>query len=153
MNPNINLIYQRLFDLQKKVKQDLKRKGLVPAKKNNDGTISVGRYKIIKNNGFYEIIDWSGEIKFKNINLAQTAAVVANNLAVNSFTNNKFIEIDYKYGSALFEEHYLNKLVNKKNVDKEVKEIYYHKAKIAAYKKAIYRNQIEDGYAKLISIR
>jgi len=153
MNPDINYIYQRLYDLQLKVKQDLKRKGLAPAKKNNDGTVSVGRYKIIKNNGLYEIIDWSGEVRFKNINLAQTAAVVANSLAVNYFPDNKLIEIDYKYGSALFEEQHLNKLVNKKNLDKETKEIYSHKASVAADKKAIYKNQIEDGYAKLIGIR
>ena len=51
--------------------------------KNNDGSINIGRYTIVKDlSGFFDILDYSGDIVVDKINLAQTAIVLANKLTI-----------------------------------------------------------------------
>ncbi|NBP03367.1 MAG: hypothetical protein EBU90_25425 [Proteobacteria bacterium] len=153
MNPNITTIYSRLKEISQNVKKELRKKGIATAKVNEDGSISVGKFKIVKHTGFYAIEDYSGEVRYDRINLAQTAAVVANDLAVKHFADIKFLDLDRKYGFAAFEETYYKQLSMKKSIEKEVREIQLCKANEARVRKDLYKHEIEQGYEKLIRMR
>lgn len=153
--PNLNHsdVYNKVQLINQNVKHNLEKKGLMVPKKNKDGTISVGKFVIIKENGFYSIKDYSGEIVFRKINLPQTAAVIANDLAVRHFVDTKILDYDRKYGHAVFEESNQNKLLNKNSVNNEFKDVILCKIGISRSKKEYYRTAIDEGFKKLIRIR
>lgn len=146
-------VYLKLLQINENVKKNLKHKGIAIPKKNADGTISVGRFTIVKKQGFFQILDYNGEELYQNINLPQTAAVIANELAVRHFINLKVLDYDKKYGHAVFEESNQNKLLTCSNLKAEQKDIIRSKIDIVKAKKAYYRSEIELGFKKLISIR
>jgi len=152
MNLNEAEVYTKLRQINESVKSNLKRKGIVVPKKNTDGTISVGKFKIVKDQGFYTILDYSGLALYQKINLPQTAAVIANELAIRHFADLKILDYDRKYGHAAFEESNHNKLLNK-SIKAEYKDIIRSKVDIAKAKKEHYRSEIELGFRKLIHIR
>ncbi len=156
MNPSINVIYETIKNLDRNVKEDLRRKGIVIPKRLKDGSIAVGRYKIVKQQtGFYSILDYRNEAIIEGINLPQTAAVLANKLALGKFLDDELLNNDRRYGHALFEEILHNQLAErsiKKNKLDDA-DIFYTKAKISKYKKDRFKEVINSGYEKLIRIR
>lgn len=152
MNLNEAEVYTKLRQINESVKNNLKRKGIAIPKKNADGTISVGTFKIVKDQGFYTILDYSGDKLYEQINLPQTAAVIANELAIRHFADLKILDYDRKYGHAAFEESNHNNLLSKR-IKAEYKDIIRSKVDIAKAKKKHYRSEIELGFKKLIHIR
>lgn len=153
MNLTIADIHQKLQQINISVKEDLKRKGIAVPKKNKDGSISVGQFRIIKDQQHFKILDYSGEILYQGINLPQTAAVLANELATKHFINKQILESDRKYGHAAFEEEYQHRLLSKKTANQNFKDIIRCKVDMAKIKKEFYRTEIENGFKKLVSIR
>lgn len=150
-----NYILQELSSLKKSIEQDLKKKGLVPAKKTSDGNIRIGTFFIKKEEtGFYAVIDSNNNIIARGINLPHSAAVFANNLALGRWTNREILDLDRKYGHYTFDEqitkNYYTKNCQSKNYDKA--EILNEKYKSAKRKKIYYKNKILEGYNKLIKI-
>ena len=77
-----NDLYKKIVQVSTQVKMELRRKGIVVPVENKDGTVTVGNFLIVKNsNGFYSILDKNDDVVVDQINLPQTAVVVANNLA------------------------------------------------------------------------
>jgi hypothetical protein len=156
MNLSINAIYDTIRHLDKSVKNDLRQKGIVIPKRLKDGSIAVGRYKIVKQQtGFYSILDYRNEPIVEGINLPQTAAVLANRLALGKFLDDNLLSNDRRYGHALFDEVLHNQLAErsiKKNKLDDA-DIFYTKAKISKYKKDRFKAEINSGYEKLIRIR
>ena len=146
-------VYSKLAQINKNVKEQLRKNGVVVPSKTKEGHIKVGRYYIIKNNGFYEIADYANEVIVKQINLPQSAALLANKLALGKFIDSTILEADRKYGHAVFEEELQQKLAKKylnKNV--EYAGLLLNKAGINKLKKQHYRNLILSGFEKLIKV-
>lgn len=151
-----NDLYLRIRQLDHDVKEKLKRQGVVVPKKNKDGTISVGHYKIVKNpQGFYSILDYSNEAIVEKINLPQTAAIIANKLALGKYLDNDILNADRRYGHALFEETLHNHLggVKIKKNDLDAADVMFTKATISKHKKEKYREEVVSGFEKLIRFR
>jgi len=148
-----NDLYSKIEELSKNSKEKLLQQGVIIPVKNNDGTISVGRYYIKrKKNGFYCILDFEKDIIIDNINLPQTAAVLANRLALGKFVNDDLLETDTKYGYALFDEELHNKLAEKSLASKSLDrmDIMTVKSRISKEKKEEYMKTVMRSFNKLI---
>lgn len=150
-----NDIYKKIKDLDANVKEQLKRQGIVVPVQERDGSIRVGFYKIIKHNGVYSIVDFGNESIVDYINLPQSAALLANRLALGKGIEDSILTADRKYGHALFEETLQQNLaikhIKKNKLDDA--DLMYTKAKISKFKKERYRDEIARGFEKLIRFR
>jgi|688.fasta_scaffold32414_16 hypothetical protein len=149
-------LYQKIINLNREVKEELKQKGLVVPKTNSNGHIIVGRYKILKNDqGFFNILDYGNEIVIENINLPQSAALLANKLALGKFIDFKILTADRKYGHALFDEEIQLRIaktsIKKNNLDRA--DLMFTKLKISRYRKEAFKKEILGGFEKLIKMR
>ena len=104
MKPINPAIYNQLQKISDEVKQQLARKGIAIPVKNEDGSISLGNYTVVKRDSFYSILDYGNEVVVDKINLPQTAIILANNLALGKFLDYRIINTDRNYGYAEFEE-------------------------------------------------
>lgn len=155
MNLDSKQIYKKLQEINSDVKKDLKKHGLVAPIKLKNGNIGVGSYTIIKINGFYEIRNCNNELILSGINLPQSAAILANNLAIKHVVDNKTFTNDQMYGHAVFEELLHKKLILKKIQRKlwDSVDITKNKGTISKLKKEYYKNEINQGFEKLIRFR
>ncbi len=149
-----NDVYKKIVKLTDEVKEELRGKGIVVPFKNDDGTISVGTYKIEKqNDGFYVVLDRKNEVVIDKINLPQTAIILANNLALGRFRDNQIINADRHYGYALFEETLHQRAVAKSaKKPLEYFDVMHTKALIAKAKKERYKADVVKSFEKLIRL-
>ena len=147
-------LYQKILNTNREVQTELRKKGLVVPVKLPGGYVKIGDFTIVKNKcGWYNIVDAWGEILVKQINLPQTAAVLANGLALGKMLDNDLLETDRRYGYASFEESIYDRAVkssSKKTVD------CYHisstKFSIARLKKEQYKSEIVKSFDKLLKL-
>jgi len=149
----LDIVYKQVADLAKGIKTDLRRKGFVVPRDNGDGTINVDRYKIIRDrSGFYKIKNAVGDIVVDSINLPQTAALLANNLALGRWNDFDLVRQDRQYGYSLFEEQLAKRIIsNHKDWDKV--DVMYSKMEEARQKKTSARNSILHSFEKLRNLR
>lgn len=156
MNLNTNDIYVKIQQLDRDVKEQLKRQGIVVPVRKNDGTIQVGHYCIKRDKaGFYKVLTSKNEVIVENINLPQTAAILANRLALGKWLDDDVITADTKYGHALFDETLHRQLAEKslKSNNIEKAEVMYTKTAIDKHKKNQYKLELDRGFEKLIRFR
>lgn len=156
MNLNTNDIYVKIQQLDRDVKEQLKRQGIVVPVRKNDGTIQVGHYRIKRDKaGFYKVLTSNNEVIVGNINLPQTAAILANRLALGKWLDDDVISADTKYGHALFDETLHRQLAEKslKSNNVEKAEVMYTKTAIDKHKKNQYKLELDRGFDKLIRFR
>jgi hypothetical protein len=143
-------LYGKLKTLTEEVKQDLRRRGIAIPTMNNDGTIALGQYTIVKQNSFYAIIDYAGDVVVDKINLPQSAAILANSLALGKFVDEAVLTADRNYGYEEFEELLHNKIAKQnmsKNVDRA--DVMLTKSKINRVRKEKYKQDIVRSFEKL----
>jgi hypothetical protein len=146
-------IYKKIEFLSNEVKQNLKKKGIIIPSKNDDGSVNIGFYKIVKTDYGYSILDKFGEAVIERINLPQSAVVLANDLALGRFKNDNILNHDRYYGYAAFEEELHSKIASKKsNKSRDTYEIVSTKASIARAKKETHRRTLLSSYQKLIKL-
>jgi hypothetical protein len=105
MNLAIQKTYVELEKIATEVKKDLHRKGIAIPTRLKDGTISVEGFRIVKDSsGFYTINNKRNQPVVTGINLPQTAALLANDLALGRWMNTDILKQDRNYGYQLFEE-------------------------------------------------
>lgn len=149
-----NYLIQKIEYLSKKVKADLRKKGVIVPIANPDNSISLGSYRIIKQiNGFYAVVDYGNEIVVDNINLPQTAVLIANGLALGKFLNKQLVEKDKFYGYAAFEEDLTKRAIHKRKFDKDRIDFMTNKYLIARDKKNRYKQAIDKDFEKLRRVR
>ena len=146
-------IYQKVKHLGLDVKEHLKRQGIIVPTKTPDGSIRVGYYTIKKNKtGFYSILNYSNEAVVEFINLPQTAAMLANRLALGKYLDSELLDADRRYGHALFEEELHLTLAERNlksnNVDRA--DVMFTKFKISKHRKEQHRKTIFNGFDKLM---
>lgn len=149
-----NYLIQRIEHLSKKVKENLRRKGMIVPVTNPDKSISLGHYRVVKRpSGFYTILDYGNEVVVDNINLPQTAVLVANGLALGKFLNKQLIEKDKFYGYAAFEEDLTKRAINRRDFDRDRRDFVTNKYLIARAKKDRYKKSIDRDFEKLRRVR
>ena len=149
-------LYAKIEQISIDVRENLKRQGIVVPDKKNDGSIQVGKFFIKKDGlGFYSIVDYRNEAIFEKINLPQTAAVIANKLALGKWVDDDIINADTRYGHALFEETLHKQMAERslksKNLDKA--EVMFTKYHISKYKREQYKSEVVKGFEKLMRFR
>lgn len=153
MNNLPSHLYHQIQQLSDEVCNDFKRKGIVPPIKNDDGSVTLGYYKIVKNDNGYTIFDSNQQPVVENLNLPQSAVLLANNMALGKFKDKTVIENDKKYGYALFDEELHIKAANKKKNKKiDHIDLMLTKAAIAKSKKEYYKRELVNRYEKLIQL-
>lgn len=102
MNDNV---YEKIVKLTRQTCENFKSRGIAVPVADEQGNIRVGKFTIIrKNDGQYQIKDQIGQIVYNNINLPQTAILVANSLATNQRVDNKVLKSDLVYGTKMFDD-------------------------------------------------
>jgi len=144
-------LYRKFILLSDSVKKKLRSRGIAIPTANQDGTVSIGAYTIIKDdNGNYAIITISKEYVVRDINLPQTAILVANNLALGRRTDDSIIVQDKNYGYALFEEQLHTRAARKSmRTNPEYADLMLDKGIISKYKKEACKKQITRSFEKL----
>lgn len=145
------LVYEKLETLSLKLESQLKNRGILVPFKTDDGVIYVGNYLIVKEESYFNIYNRYREKIVDKINLPQTAAILANNLALGKILDINLLNLDRYYGYAEFEEK-LNKLqANQvKNIDRL--EMFAIKSHNKKYKKELCKQQIEKQFKKLLQM-
>jgi hypothetical protein len=156
MKKNPDDVYQKVKHLAENVKIQLQKQGVAIPSKAEDGTIIVGRYKIKKSKtGFYSILNYCNDVVVDYINLPQSAALLANKLALGKYMDDSILIADRSYGHALFEEE-LHKMlgeksIKSKNIDRA--EIMFTKCNIAKHKREQQKKIIINDFEKLLRFR
>lgn len=144
-------LYNKIVKVSKQVHNELRLKGIVVPVKNRDGSIRIGAYTVVKTDSdFYEVLDHNQEPVVDHINLPQTAAILANGLALGRFIDKTLLETDQYYGYALFEEQlHQRALERSRKKSLEYFELASNKCKIAKTKKELYKKDIVRSFEKL----
>lgn len=151
-----NEIYHKIQQLNKNIKEELFKKGIVVPIKSNNGTIKVGTYFIKKvTQCFYNIYNYKNQVVLEGINLPQTAILVANKLALGKWLDTDLLTLDKKYGYASFDElvHTRSLRLNKKQKNYDKCELMRIKIESAKHKKDYYKKTISINYQKLLEFR
>ena len=111
-------LYKRIEKLADTVRRDFKEKGVVLPKKLKNGSVQIGKFIIYRKGDTHWIKDTTGYVIAGPINLAQTAAVLANDLALGRMLDQALLIQDRWYGYKAFDEqagefHITNALKNK----------------------------------------
>jgi hypothetical protein len=100
-----NQLFKKVEELAEGVKKDFHSKGLVIPVKESNGSVKFNNYTIVRDHsGFYSIVSASNITIVSNINLPQSAIILANALALGRGTDHKIINYDKQYGFNSFEE-------------------------------------------------
>lgn len=145
-----------LEKLAHKVKEDLRRKGIIIPIKETDGSITIDRFRIIKEqSGYYTVTDIKNNPVITDINLPQTAALIANELALGKWVNDDIITQDRQFGYLVFEETLTTQHAQRslKNKDIDRAELLFTKGLIAKDKSKKIKQEIMSRFEKLRRLR
>lgn len=144
-----NLV-ERVQSLATHVKEDLRKKGIILPVKHKDGSISFDKYTVVKRADGYAILS-SRSTVVEHINLAQTAIVAANKLALGQTLIDDIISQDKWYGYKAFDEEVYTKSANNgiKNKDYDKADWCFTRASIARTQKESYKASILSLYGRL----
>jgi hypothetical protein len=146
-------VYKQIENLARGVKTDLRHKGFVVPIENRDGSISVDLYTISKSKaGFYKITSNAGDVLVDHINLPQTAALLANSLALGRWVDDRLLNEDRQYGYSLFEELQAKHIIDKRR-DWDRVDIMYTKMSLAKHRKTAAKQAIMNSFEKLRNVR
>lgn len=144
-------LYRKIDRVTSEVREDFRRRGLIIPVENKDGSITLNNFTITRQcTGFYAILNRNGEVVVEQINLPQTAALLANGLALGRFLDKELLNKDRNYGYALFDETLHERAVqrsSKKPLD--YFDLRLSKCMIARAKKEHYKNDIVNSFGKL----
>lgn len=147
MTKNPQKIFEQVRDLADQVKHDLKKKGLVVPAKDSNGNVVVGDYRIIKKDIFYYVYNKRNQAVTPPLNLAQTAIVIANKLALGYYVDDALVKIDRDYGYKAFDEENFTRSAERKGfVEGDVSRI---RADIARREKDRFKSQIMTEFNRL----
>jgi hypothetical protein len=153
MKPLTEELYKKLTVLGRNVKQQLRQKGFVVPVKNSNGSISFDKFTVIhKSNGFYTILDSHQDPVIDQINLPQTAVILANNLALGKYKDDKLIKNDQYYGYAEFEKQVYKRALMRKGTSLMHFDVSQSKYSTAHEKRELYKKTIMASFEKLTKL-
>jgi hypothetical protein len=146
-------LYKKLANITDKVRREFYDRGVVAPVKTRSGIVRIGPYDIKRTGNHYAIVDLNGVVEVEGINLPQTAALVANNMALGRYRGIDLIRNDREYGWAEFEEELHEHAVkNSKNKDIDYLILHQNMAEKCREKKEYYKNMIDSRYTKLLKL-
>jgi hypothetical protein len=147
-------LFEQFEKLAKTVKTDFKKKGLVVPVQHKDGTIQIGVFTIKKKDSAYYIIGKNNSVVSGPLNLAQTAIVVANDLALGRWPDPTLIDNDTWYGYKAFAEESAKSVAERARRDKDPDraDLSLYKAGVASEQKLQYKKAIDQRYNKLCKL-
>jgi hypothetical protein len=133
------------------VKKDLRKKGVIIPVKHKDGTISFDNYSVVKRTNGYYILNIKGSEVAGPINLAQTAIVLANGLALGRQVDDNILHADKYYGYRFFDEEVFTKSANNslKTKDYDRADWCFTRASIARKQKEVFKATIMSHFGRL----
>lgn len=147
-------LFEKFTKLANAVRQDFKQKGIVLPSQQRDGSIQIGTYNIKKADSAYYIRDKNNHTVVGPLNLAQTAVVIANDMALGRWPDQTLINTDRWYGYKAFAEqaalHIAESAGKKQDADRADFNLY--KASIAAEQKLTYKKTIDSRFNKLCKL-
>ena len=146
-------IFWKIRELSKKLKSDFVKKGIIIPTKTPNGSVRVGSYVIDKqNNDFYTVRTMDGETVVQNLNLPQTAIIVANTLALKKVLDKNIIDKDIEYGYAYFEHQLYKRAVERSKEDPTYYDVRISKFENSGEKADDFKAEILHQYEKLKKI-
>ena len=146
---------EQLFDqftkLAKSVKKDVAKKGISIPFRQANGDIRIGKYIIAKKNELFFISEINGELLYGPLNLAKTAVVIANDLALGKKVDRTIVQNDRWFGFKAFEEQVANNIANNQT-DFDIANLNRYKANIALSQKQQYKQSIDTRYYNLCKL-
>ena len=142
-------IFSQVETVAKDVIKNLKNKGYVVPTKEADGTIRFDNYLVKKEStGFYSVLDVYGNSYASSINLPQTAAIIANDLALGRIVDNKLIATDRDYGYKIFDRDLFKNYSQRKS---SIDQFVYYKTQMesAAFRAKYIKETINRAFSKL----
>jgi hypothetical protein len=150
MKPIPNDLYEKIERVSEKVRADFRQRGIVIPVKNSDGSINIGRFRVVnQTTGFYAVYNSNGEVIVEGINLPQTAALIANDLALGRILDPRIVNQDREYGYALFKETLYSQRVKDPTRDFNSYELSKIKESIAKNRREQFQNGIVQRFEKL----
>ena len=153
---NNNQLFKKVEQLAEGVKKDFRNKGLVIPTMEDNGSVRFDNYTVFKNKqGFYVILNIARVPVVENINLPQTAIILANNLALGKFVDDKIVNFDKQYGFNLFEEEQYSRVAHSlaKRHEWERVDTLIIKKNIAHTKAEMAKGQILSSFEKFRRLR
>jgi hypothetical protein len=147
-------IFSKVQQVASSVKKELRNQGYIIPVKEADGTINFDGVRVRKLKGtFYTVYDKYNSPVVENLNLLQTAIVLANNVALGRWPDIKLIEADKQYGYHSFKVDVYTARRNKA-IDLTDSWLYYDtRHKIAQENSEKYKKVILNSFDKLSNIR
>jgi hypothetical protein len=148
-------LFNKVEDLAQQVKHDLRRKGVIVPVKNKDGSINLDKYRVVKTDDFFYVLDQRNESLVGPVNLAQTAILIANDLALGKFIDSDIVKQDTWFGYKSFDEESYTRSarINLKKHNIEQAEIFLTRAELAKQQKNYWKRTITDRFNKLQRVR
>ena len=103
MKKNPTQLFNSVEKIARQVKQEFKEQGIIIPTRNKQGNIVIGRYTVTKRKTAYYIVNNTGVDVIGPINLAETAIIVANDLALGRLADTNLLNKDRWYGWKSFE--------------------------------------------------
>jgi hypothetical protein len=147
-------LFVKVETLAHTVLKDLRSKGyIVPTKLGKD-KFSFDGYVVGRDaEGFYYIVNPNRFTNIRKINLLQTAAVVANNLALGRLTVDKVLEADRNYGYKMFDQAIFDRCMKRSQQDIDKFAFYQTRLQDAKMQAESCKNTITASFEKLRSLR
>jgi len=145
-------IFSKFESVAKRVLDDLKSKGHVIPVQQADGSVKFEKFLVTKNKDGLYSVSGSNIVYRENLNLPQSAALIANDLALGRIQDTKIIELDRDYGFKLFEEQLYQQASKRKKNTMDQCIFYETRCSIAKTQKDALKNRILRSFKKLIDI-
>jgi len=149
-------LHKQVEDLANGVRKDFRSKGIIIPRKEDNGSINFDGYFVVRDKtGFYSILNRVNSIIIKNINLPQSAVLIANKLALGRPIDDKIVSQDMQYGFNSFEEEQCKRVASKmaKKNDWERFDSLVVKQGIAHLKAEYAKKTILSSFEKLRQLR
>ena len=145
-------IFNQFEQVAKRVILDLKNKGHIVPVQQSDGSLKFEKFLVTKNkNGLYSVTG-KNTVYFDTINLPQTAALIANDLALGKIVDRDIVNLDRDYGFKYFEEQVDQNAKNRKKNSWDQVIFYETRGQTARVQKEALKNRIFKSFKKLTNI-
>jgi hypothetical protein len=155
MKKSTNDVFLKFEIVAKTVIDDLRSRGFIVPIEQNNGSLKFDNILVEKSpDSTYRVRHADNNFFYvENLNLPQTAVLIANDIALGKIIDNKLIDMDAEYGYKLFDQEvYLSAAKRKKNtLDQEI--FYQTRLEISKVKKQEIKSRILRAFKKLSAIR
>ncbi len=147
-------LFNKVENVAKTVLNDLRKKGYVVPTKVDNNVIDFDGFKVGKDiENTYYIVNQRHDITIRYINLPQTAALLANRLALGKGVDNAILNDDRTYGFRQFDMQRYKQSMSKVKKDFDQFTVFETRYQIAEAQAKNCKRRIADAFEKLRRLR